>query len=145
MIVIVLVVKMSRKVKYILALCFLIIISVDSAFAVNLNDKVSCGSIGSFHRKIPELTSWFITIIQIAVPVVLVIIGSIDFVKALSSQKDEEIKKGQQMFIKRIFVAVLIFFAVVIVKALVSLVSGDDSESKGIIGCIDCFISNNCG
>lgn len=105
-----------------------------------------CGNrIGFFNKRIPEITSWVITILQVAIPILLVIMGGIDFVKAITGQKDDEIRKGQQILIKRIIVAVIIFFVVAITKILVSLVSSGDSESKSIISCIDCFISNKCG
>ena len=106
-------------------------------------NNVSCGNIGSINKKIPELTSWIITIAQIVVPVILVIFGVIDFVKAIVSQKEDEIKKGQQIFIKRLITGILIFFVVVIVKFVVSLLAGEN-ESGNIINCIDCFISNKC-
>lgn len=115
----------------------------NGGYSFTSSNKVSCGSIGSFHRKIPELTSWIVTILEIAVPVILVILGIIDFVKAIMSQKDDEIKRGQNVFIKRLVTGVLIFFIVVIVKLLVSLLA-TDKDSKNILSCIDCFISNKC-
>lgn len=110
----------------------------------NDKNKVSCGSIGSFNKKIPELTSWGFTIVQVVVPVILVILGIVDFVKALTSQKDDEIKKGQQIFIKRLITGILIFFVVVIVKLVVSLLASSSRESNNILNCIDCFLSNKC-
>jgi len=107
-------------------------------------DKVSCGNLGKFNKKLPEISSWLITLLQVAVPVILIIMGVIDFVKSLSSQKDDEIKKGQQMFIKRVITAIIIFFVVVVVKLLVSLVSSGQTEKESIVKCIDCFISNKC-
>jgi len=104
--------------------------------------KVSCGNIEDIPKKIPELTSYAITIIQIAVPVILVIMGSIDLFKGITAQKEDEIKKGQQIFIKRLIVASLIFFIVVVVKLLISVI--DNSSGDNIIDCIDCFISNDC-
>ena len=109
-----------------------------------LSDKVMCGNIGTFNRKIPEITSWIVTIIEIVVPVILTIIGAIDFVKAIISSKEDEIKKGQQVFIRRLITAVIIFFIVAITKLIVSVVSSGSTESKNIINCIDCFISNKC-
>lgn len=135
---------MKKKINYLCLLLFLMILEVSSTYAIDLNDKVSCGHLGSFHKKIPEISSWLITLVQIIVPVLLVIFGSIDFVKALSSQKDDEIKKGQQIFVKRVITAIMIFFVVVIVKMLVSLVSGNTAESNGIIDCIECFVNNKC-
>lgn len=108
--------------------------------------KVSCGSgPGSFSdipKKIPELTSYIITVLYVAIPVLLVIMGSIDLFKGIMSQKDDEMKKGQQMFIKRLIVAVLIFFIVVIMKFLISVIA--DTNQANIVDCIDCFISNEC-
>ena len=119
-------------------------LSNDSRCKSILNDKVSCGNIGSFNRKIPEITSWIIVIIEILVPIILVIMGAIDFVKAIISSKDDEMRKAQQVFIKRLITAAIIFFIVAITKLIVSLVSNNSSESKNIINCIDCFISNKC-
>ena len=108
----------------------------------NKSNKVSCGNITGIPSKIPSLTSKIITILQIAIPVILVIMGSLDLFKGITAQKEDEIKKGQQIFIKRLIFAVLVFFIVVIVKFLVSLVA--ESSTDNIVECIDCFISNNC-
>lgn len=105
---------------------------------------VYCGNIGKIPRKIPELTSWFITIVEIVVPVILVIMGAIDFVKAITGQKEDEIKKGQQIFIKRLITGLLIFFIIAIVKLLIGVVSSGGNESKNIVDCIECFLNNKC-
>ena len=134
---------MKKKLKYVYFMLLSIIFNLSNTYAINLNDKVSCGNIGSFHKKIPEISSWIINIIFVAVPVILTIVGMIDFVKGIASQKEDEIKKGQQVFIKRIITAVIIFFIVALVKLIVSLIS-NSTEKSGIISCIDCFISNKC-
>lgn len=106
--------------------------------------KVSCGNVTGIPRKIPELTNLAISIIQVAVPVILVIMGSMDLFKGVMAQKEDEIKKGQQMFIKRLIVGALIFFVVVVAKFLISIVA--DTSSQNIVKCIDCFLRgvNNC-
>ncbi len=103
---------------------------------------VSCGNVTDIPRKIPELISMAITLIQIAVPVILVVMGSLDLFKGVTAQKEDEIKKGQQLFVKRLIVAAIIFFVVVIVKFVISIVA--EASSTNIIECIDCFLSNNC-
>lgn len=125
--------------KKIFSLMFLLLLFVPmlDIYAVT---KVSCGGITNIPRKIPELTNTLIVIIQVAVPVVLVIIGSLDFLKGITAQKEDEIKKGQQLFIKRLILAVIIFFVIVITKFLVSIVA--DNSSQNIVDCIDCFLSN---
>lgn len=111
---------------------------------INFNDRVSCGSIGSFNKKIPEITSWIISLVEIAIPVILAIIGAIDFIKGITSGKEDESKKGQQMFLKRIITAIIIFFIVAFGKLVVNVFSSGNVESGNIIDCIDCFISNDC-
>ena len=58
-----------------------------------------------------------------------------DLGKAVIAQKEDEIKKGQSTFIKRLIAAAFVFFVVVIVKLLVSLLA--DNSGAGISGCID--------
>ena len=110
--------------------------------------KFYCGTPGKggledIPRKIPELTSFFITVAQVATAVILVILGSIDLFKGITAQKEDEIKKGQQAFIKRIIAAVLVFFVVMIVKLLIGVVASKNN-SYNIIDCMDCFINNDC-
>lgn len=103
--------------------------------------KVSCGSVTEIPAKFPELTSTVMIIIQVAVPIILVIMGTLDLFKGMASQKEDEIKKGQKIFVKRLIVAALIFFVSVIVKLLISLVADTVVESNNIIECLDCFVS----
>ena len=106
-------------------------------------NKVSCGNISKIPSKIPELTNYSMIIIQIAVPVILIIMGALDLFKGITAQKEDEIKKGQQLFIKRLVTAFLIFFIIVIVKLLVSVIA-DSVSTNNIVDCIDCFLNNKC-
>ena len=117
-------------------------IKCDSSY--KKGNYVYCGNIGKIPKKIPELISWFITIVEIIVPIILVIMGAIDFLKAITSQKEDEIKKGQQIFIKRLITGLLIFFIIAIVKLLIGVVSSGANESKNIVDCIECFLNNKC-
>lgn len=115
------------------------------SLATNKATKVSCGKIEKIPRKIPELTTWIVTFIQVLVPIILVLISMVDLIKAISSQKEDEIKKGQNVLIKRIVLAVIIFLFVAMVKLVISVVA-NASDSDNIVKCIDCFISDvdNC-
>ena len=128
--------KNKKMMLFCLLIMFIPIINVSAV------TKVSCGNVSGIAAKIPELTSFCITMIQIAVPVVLVIVGSLDFFKAITSQKEDEMKKSQHIFMKRLILAAIIFFVIVIAKVLISVVA--DSSSANIIECMDCFLSNQC-
>ena len=89
--------------------------------------------------KIPDTVSLIIKIIRVAAPVLLVIFGSIDLLKGVMAGKEDEIKKGQQTFIKRLIAAALVFFVFVVVQFVVSLVASEDRTN--ILNCADCFIN----
>ena len=107
------------------------------------NTVVSCGdnTLTELPVTVPKIVSIVYILIQIAVPVILVIIGSIDLIKAIIAQKEDEIKKNQQIFIKRLITAALIFFLFVIVKFVISLAA--DSTNSGLFDCVECIIKNN--
>ena len=131
---------MRKKTLFILILLVLLFPILDVCAVT----KVSCGGITNIPKKIPELTNTAMAIIQVVVPILLVIFGSLDLFKGITAQKEEEIKKGQQLFIKKLIVAVIIFFIIVITKFLVSVVA--DNTTQNIVDCIDCFLSdvNSC-
>lgn len=126
---------MKKKVSYIIT----IIMSIITVFPIYAKTTtVTCGKIQELPLKVLELSNTVINIMQIAVPVILVIMGTVDLVKAVSSQKDDDIKKAQGVFIKRLIMGALVYFVVVIVKLLISIIG----NNNGIWGCVECFVSN---
>jgi len=89
-------------------------------------------------ERIFNIVSLIITIMKIAIPVLLIIFGMLDLGKAVIASKEDEIKKGQQMFIKRIISAVIVFFVVVIVQLVVNL-AAEGTEKGNIWTCIQGF------
>lgn len=94
--------------------------------------------------RIPEIVSTIITVIKIVVPILLVILGMIDLVKGLVASKEDEIKKGQKIFIKRLISGALIFFVVSIVQLVISFVVNDENEKTNMMTCVQCFINGDC-
>ena len=105
--------------------------------------KVSCGNITGIPSKIPNLSSDIFTLIEIAVPILLVIMGSIDMFKGIVADKEDEIIKGRKLFVKRLIIGALVFFIFTIVKALVGFLD-NNTNSNNIVSCMNCFIRNNC-
>lgn len=74
--------------------------------------------IGSEGRKlINTLMKWM----RIAVPILLIVFGIIDFETALFSSKEDDMKKKRETFIKRIIAAVLVFLAPILVNLLLDV------------------------
>ena len=128
---------MKKKIKYVSTM----LMSFMFIFPVAAKTKyVDCGKIKHLPYKVIELSNTVISILQIAVPVILIIMGSVDFVKAISSQNEDDVKKAQGMFIKRLIMGALVFFIFVIVKLLISIIGGN---TDGIWKCVECFVNNS--
>jgi len=75
----------------------------------------------------------------IIIPIVLIVMGSIDFMKAVTAGKEDDIKKAQSAFIKRIIAAVLVFFVPIIVNIVMRTVLGKEELTQK--NCFTCVIS----
>ena len=97
-----------------------LLMSVDLSSLQILADNVSsfCDETASVWILIGNI----IKVLQIAVPVIIILLGSIDLGKAVMAGDDKVIKKSQKMFIKRLIYGVVVFFVVFIVRAVFSLV-----------------------
>ena len=144
---------MKKKVLNISLILLINLIFIDIVGAETYNNYTngvtSCG--GNMLEKIPtifpNIISILYNVVQIAVPIVLVVMGSLDLMKSLTAGKEDDMKKGQQLFIKRLVYAVLIFLVFIIVKFVISFVANDssnDNKATRIMQCADCFIRKNC-
>lgn len=106
---------------------------------VLMSGEYTCGGTNLvFSGTFPYMVSAIITIIKIAVPILLIIFGMLDLGKAVVASKEDEIKKGQQLFIKRAISAIIVFFVIQIVQIIVRFVSGNDAT---VANCFNCFIN----
>lgn len=97
-----------------------------------------CPGVSNIPYKLINIVSTIITVIKFGVPILLIIFGMLDLGKAVIASKEDEIKKGQQLFIKRVIAAILVFFVITIVQLMVSLVKSNDDVD--IWKCVDIFI-----
>lgn len=106
------------------------------------NNVVSCGDglITDMPALIPRVIHIIYLIIELLVPILLAIFGTIDFLKAVTGGKDEDTKKNQHMFLKRIIISIFVFFTFAFAKIVVSF--GSDNKTN-VISCASCIINNN--
>lgn len=108
---------------------------------VLMTGEYTCGGTNLvFSGSFPYIVSTVVTIIKIAVPILLIIFGMLDLGKAVVASKEDEIKKGQQLFIKRAISAIVVFFVIQIVQIIVRFVSGNDAT---VANCFNCFINGS--
>ena len=110
---------------------------------VLVKNPVSCGNLSNIPGKIPELTSDIFLLIQIAVPVVLVIMGMIDLFKAITASKEDEMTKARSLFVKRLIIGALVFFIFAIVKLLIGFINSK-TTTNNLTDCMECFLNNGC-
>jgi hypothetical protein len=88
-------------------------------------------------------------VFKIAIPVLLIVLGSIDLGKAVVAQSEDEIKKATQILVKRAVFGVIIFFIPTIVGLVFGLVGTFKAEYKDQYEvCQECIVhpfSGNCG
>lgn len=87
-------------------------------------------------------------VFKIAIPVLLIVLGSIDLGKAVVAQSEDEIKKATQLLIKRAVYGVVIFFIPTIVGLVFGLVGTFKAEYQDQYEiCRECIVhpfSGNC-
>ncbi len=92
----------------------------------NINDN--CGGLGPIVRIIKK---GVFPIVQIGIPILLIVFGTIDLGKAVISSDEKEVKQAQSRLIKRCIYAVAIFFITTLVTLIMSLVATGAESGDG--------------
>lgn len=75
-----------------------------------------------------QIARWVILIIQIAVPFVLIIWGSIDFFKAVIAGDEKEMKQKRKPFVQRVVAALIIILLPTIVNLILKNVASNTNN-----------------
>lgn len=102
--------------------------------------KASANGFCNDTKDIWELLGLVVRILQFVIPVIIILLGTIDLAKAVMAGKDDEIKNAQKMFIKRLIYGVVVFFVVLIVQAVFGLIGkASDSTASKCFTCVSTF------
>ena len=82
-----------------------------------------------------------VNILRILIPILLVVLGSIDLSKAVIAQKDDDIKKAQSTLVKRVIAGLVIFFIPAIVLMVMNLAGNEATTGEGQ-NCWRCFVDS---
>ena len=83
-------------------------------------------------RNVVEIIKW-------GVPILLILFGTIDLAKAVIAGKEDEMKKAQNTFIKRLVYAVAVFLVVALVQFVMSIVGDSSSSDNDFSSWSDCW------
>lgn len=81
-----------------------------------------------------------IRLLQFSVPLILLVLGTIDMIKAVTSNDDKAAKTSLDTFIKRLMYGVLVFLAPFLVRLVLNLLNDNilknsDVDSMNWLGC----------
>ena len=88
-----------------------------------------------------QVIGYIIVIIKILVPIILIVLGSIDLGKASISQDEKALKDAVTKFCKRILIGLIIFFIPTILDFFLSLVSGVSDIADKFRPCTECVLN----
>ena len=78
----------------------------------------------------------FFFIIQLGIPIVLIVFGTIDLGRAVISSEDKQVKEAQSRLIKRFIYAILVFFVTTLVSVVMNIITiGTDDDTTSWADC----------
>ena len=89
--------------------------------------ETQCGDI----KPVINIIRAVLNLVQWAIPVIIIVLGTFDLAKAAMASKEDEIKAAQKLLIKRVVYAVVIFLVPAIVKLVFNIVS-TNVETPGV-------------
>ncbi len=138
---------MNKKIKYILLFVILLFSTSTSVYAISKTtinqinnydysvtvltadhdykisgnnpstNKLSCGQL--IDSSVIKLLDDFLKYPRYIVPAIIIVLGSIDFFKAVVAGKEDEMKKAQRTFVKRVIIGVAVFLVPLLIKVII--------------------------
>lgn len=88
-----------------------------------------------------QVVGWILMIFKIIIPLLLIILGAIDFGKAVVAGKDDEVKKSAKTFAMRAVAAAIIFLIPAIVRMVFNWVMDFTGSDLDYEVCSQCVVS----
>ena len=88
-----------------------------------------------------QFVGYIITIVKIAIPILIIAFGLLDFGKAVVGSKDDLIKKSALSLLRRVAAGIVIFFLPTLVLTVFSAISDYKSGSKDFSNCKTCLLN----
>lgn len=117
------------------------LLSIESVNAAGVTSYVTCGPT-AIPSEMASIVRTVFLLLQFCVPIGIIVMGSLDFVKAVSASDADKIKKSQKRFVSRLITGALVFFVFVVVKLVINIA---DNSSSDFSNCLNCLINTGDG
>lgn len=133
---------MKNKKMYIFTFTLLMLLiscSIVTAENINYNNLCANDGIGSAARII----GYIIIIAKWLVPLIIIVLGMVDFGKAVIASDEKAINKSASSLIRRIIAGLAVFFAPTIILAFLNLIqiTGGIEETSRFNACTKCILN----
>lgn len=91
---------------------------------IDTDAKITCTDLfgdKNDENSLAYLISSVMDIVRIVVPILVIVLGLFDLSKAVIASKEDEMKKAQTIFIKRVIIGVVVFFVPLLVDLVMEL------------------------
>ena len=102
---------------------------------VMVNFESNCSGLDSIIRVIKE---GVFPIVQIAIPIILIVLCTLDLGKAVIGSDDKENKKLLKRIVRRLVYALILFFLVTVINLIFTMV-GSITENETLIRWSNCW------
>ena len=138
---------MKKKLIYFSLIAFIFVIGMNSVYAgptkFDLERITVCG-FDNVPKNIPMLTSGLYNLAKFAVPIIIIVMGLVDFLSATAAADIDKMKKSKKKFINRLIAGVFIFLILAIVQFIFRKIDFDKNQKAGFFSCMNCILSNDC-
>ena len=131
--------KKYFKILFIMVVVFAFIGNVNAAGSAA--ETVVCGDITDIPAGLPVFTSNLVTLFKIVAPIILIIMGMIDFGRSVIAHDEKTMEEAKPRFIRRVIAAVIIFISFVIVQFVLTVIG---SASNSVLSNMNYFINGDC-
>lgn len=104
---------------------------------ISIDDSQTCGRLKEPLKFIGNI----VLVVKIVIPIIIVALGMMDFFKAITGAKDEEIKKSAKSFVLRVVAGVIIFFIPTVISVVFSLISSWADLKGEFNACQKCILN----
>lgn len=121
--------------------------STNNDYTTNIDYNNICGD--PRISNIMQIIGYIIFVVKILVPLIIIVLGMVDFGKAVISSDEKNINKAASSLIRRILAGLAIFFIPTIIFAILNLteVSNENNKQGSFVECTKCMFDpiNSCG
>lgn len=136
---------MKKKISLVLITILAFVVNINLVGAANSfsNGYLPACGFDYMPTNMPNFTSGLYNIIKLLVPIILIVMGMVDFAKAVMASDEKKMKDSQKKFITRLIAAVIVFLVMAVVQFVFKKIDTENEYKSGFVNCINCMLNGD--